>query len=32
MIEWNVTNTYLFAASVSSIVAIISWYLLLKKS
>lgn len=31
MIEWNVTNVYLFAAIVSSIVLIISWYLLIKK-
>ena len=31
MIEWNIANTYLFAALVSSIVLIVSYYLFIKK-
>lgn len=26
MIDWNITNTYLFAASVSSVLLIAMWY------
>lgn len=31
MIEWNITNTYLFAAAVSSVVLIAVYFLFLKK-
>lgn len=31
MIDINITNTYLFAASLSGIVAILLWYFTLRK-
>ncbi len=31
MIEWNIVNTYLFAAVVSSILLITVWFLFVKK-
>lgn len=31
MIEWNIVNTYLLAASTSSIVLILLWFLVIRK-
>lgn len=31
MIEWNIVNTYLFAAAVSSLVIIFVWWFLIRE-